>query len=280
MPGILRLGCPTLLSGLTCSALTHTELKGGQVQESREEPTAGHEEEASAQLRIIEQLSEWDQWGGFIVQCLPSGDKRFPDFYGSFAQAARAWESEGDVGFDLPIGRDSPAADGSRLISEETGRTALVVSKMGMVSAGALANPDFLGWTAGPYRSADDLEKVVINPIPLVKFVLEALRFTYGCVGDDLGLEGWKIRAIGVHLDDRVPVWLNFRSTSSAPFPPRPHELQSATTPEFQVEIQGTGDPHRDARTLLAEIYGEAFGLGIDKVPFVEGDAINLGLMG
>ena len=238
-------------------------------------PVPTHADEAMAQLDIIEQLEEWDQWGGIVIQCLPPGTERIPDFFGSFNRTVHEWSSERTHGFDLPITWDSPAAVSGRLIGEEAGRTALIVSKAGVVSAGALANPEFLGWAMKESWSSQAPGRMIISPIPLVEFVTETLRFAYDCVGAHVGREGWELRAIGIHLADRVPVALNQRRANS-PYPPL---LHPATDNDFRVVVEGTGNAYKDAATLLGEIYGDAFGLGADQVPYVEDGAVNLGLM-
>lgn len=235
------------------------------------------EAEAEYQLEYVESLDGWDEWGFYAVQALPpAAAGRIPDFYGAFAQRVAEWQGVRPSGFNLSFDYQRPEAVGSRLVMPHPTRTAFIVSKNGVVTGAAMAAPDYLGWVHTPDRRPEELERVLVNQVPLVEFTTEVIRFAYDCVGSELGREGWVLRAVGRHLLSRVPVNLDLR-LSAGPFPPLPN---AATRDSFRVEVRGSGDAFRDARALLVEVYGEGFGLGEDTLPFVRDDAIDLTLIG
>lgn len=175
-----------------------------------------------------------------------------------------------------PSSRMPSAGPSARLVMPHPTRTAFIVSRNGVVIGAAMASPDYLGWAHTPDREPEELERVLVNQVPLIEFTTEVIRFAYECVGAELGKERWTLRAVGRRLLSPVPVNLDLR-LSTGPFPPLPNP---ATREEFRVELRGSGDVFRDARALLIEVDGEGFGLGEDTLPFVRDNAIDLTLVG
>lgn len=224
------------------------------------------EEEARTQIELIVEQEEWDRWAVYAIQALPDvTENTLPDFFGDFREAVRSWRGVRDGGFNLKLEWNPLEPMGNRLAALGE-RSALVVGRTGIVTTAGLGSPAFLGWGQQQRTAPEDLRHVVVNPYVLVEFTVESLRFAYECVGPRLGNPPWNIGVRALHLLDRVP--LHLRETVGAE-PPFDHQIHPAIQDGVHVPILGTGDALRDAFQLLAEVYGQGFGMGESKIPFV-----------
>ena len=229
--------------------------------------------EAQEDLEFVGKQEEWDEWGWYAVQAVPTGPGAIRDFYGGFREAARQWHGLRSDGFDLNLDWDLQPL-GPRLASLLT-RQATILRPSGVLTAGALGSPDFLGWAQSrPGAAREELTTITINPWVLVEFTVEAIRCAYELVNPILAEQaGWRIFAIGRHFQDRVPIQLRL-DVGSGPS----REVVPATTNEFIVDLDGTGDSLKDAFSLLAKVFGTAFGVGVARIPFSRDGRIEPGL--
>ncbi|WP_217913527.1 AlbA family DNA-binding domain-containing protein [Miltoncostaea marina] len=230
------------------------------------------ETEASEDLEFLESQPEWEDWGWYAVQAVPTGRPGVQDFHGEFREQARRWRGLRPDGFDLNLDWDLNPL-GPRLASLLT-RQGTIIRGSGVTTAGALAYPDFLGWAQSPMGAKRaELDTVILNPWALVEFTFEALRFVYECVAPAMARHpplGWHVRAEVRHFRERVPVSLRLNLGRGPAL-----DTVSATIDQHTVRVQGTGDPGRDAFSLLARVYGDVFGRGEREVPFAQAGRID-----
>ncbi|MES2971194.1 MAG: ATP-binding protein [Patescibacteria group bacterium] len=230
------------------------------------------EEEARTQIELVIEQEDWDGWSVYVVQAVPdSSDKALPDFFGEFRTVARRWRGTRDGGFNLKLEWNPLEPVGNRL-GALGNRSALVVGRTGIVTAAGQGSPDFLGWAQQRRTAPDNLDHIVVNPYVLVEFTVEVLRFAYECIGPLLGNPSWQVRVRMLHMLNRIP--LRMRETVVAE-PPFDHQIHPALLNELELPMAGTGDALRDAFSLLAEVYGQGFGMGESTIPFVTDRAID-----
>jgi hypothetical protein len=254
--------------------LLATGLRPGPVPPPQREGPSAAQLAADEHLALIESLEDFGEWGYIGAQTVPRElAGMVKDFYGEFRDQLCSWRGVRENGFNLRLDRTAVdlLEDG---LSVLTSRSALVVSRSGVVTAAAVASPDFLGWAQHERTPWDELEQLRINPFPLVEYITETIRFAYEKIDSELAGVSWRLRAFGRHLIDRVPVAL--KTTTGHPWP---DELRPAMTDSFDVEVEGTGDWSADSFELLAEMYGRGFGVGRASVPFARQGKIDFELM-
>ncbi len=240
------------------------------------EPAPSVTDEMDAHHVVIDELDDWDRWAVFIVQIVGEAPLAIiDDFFGKFCSDARAWRGVRPKGFNLGLEWSPLTPAGNRLVANSQ-RAAVVVGRSGEVTAAGSTYPGFFGWAQHTDGTWDSLDRLIVNPYVLVEFTTEVLRFAYDFVGQRTAPAGWQLRVQWLHLLDRVPVEL--RETVGIG-PPFATEVQRARVADLSLELQGTGDAGRDAFELVAEVYGQGFGLGRDAVPFAKDGRIDLGLM-
>ena len=231
--------------------------------------------EADAQLAIVDELDGWAGWATYSVQVIGADAAPIDDFFGIFRDEARAWRGRRSHGFNLGLEWSPLESAGNRLVSSNQ-RTMVAVGRSGEITAAACTSPDFLGWAQRASGTSEGSDHLLVNPYVLVEFTTEALRFAYEFVGPRIRPSAWRIRVQWNHLLDRVPVELRESLGNGPPFP---DEVKRAATASLSTEMDGTNDAKRDAFEILAEVYGQGFGLGRDTVPFAAGGRIDLDLM-
>lgn len=234
----------------------------------REQSISSRDQEAEQQLKSVDDLTGWQDWGWIAVQAIPEAETEIPDFYGAFSLEVQRWSGTRQSGFGLGLEYGALENLPGHLVASDA-RRHVAISRAGVVTAAAVASPDFLAWAN--HQNDPHPREVILNPYVVVEFPSEAVRFAEEAVGPSVGATGWTFRVVGEHLLDRSPVRLR----------PQPREFLtgSATQPlanSFRQTVTGTGDVWRDAFAVIAEIYGTGFGLGSELIPFAEDGAIDL----
>ncbi len=238
-------------------------LRGSVTRPSVDAGTS--DDELQSQLGLIVDQQDWQRWATYAIHAKPlDGAPAIADFYGEFRAEARSWPGLREGGFNLGLTYQHLDPVGSLLVKLSQ-RNSVVLGRSGIVTTAALGSPGFLGWAQHRHTPWEELDHVVINPYVLVEFTAESLRLAYGFVGARIRPRNWRLRIIGVHLLDRVP--LRLRETVG-PEPPWPHELHEARVNDLDVMLDGTGDSLADSFRVLVEIYGQGFGLGEGAIPF------------
>jgi hypothetical protein len=129
---------------------------------------------------------------------------------------------------------------GHRPIVGSSTRRDLVIARSGVASASGVVSPDFLGWADRTPSTA----RVIINPVVLIEFTAEFLRFVDSFLGNTLGREGWRYRAVISELDVKGPVHLRTNASQRGFLLSR---AVPATTTDLRVEVAGHGDWEADA---------------------------------
>jgi len=265
---------------------THWE-STGRVQSLIRQGLRGHSEdrsgarpdslwaEADEQLKILESLDGWSDWANYSLQAVPLNGGEIKDFWGQFQSEARNWRGLRENGFGLSLHWIPLQPMGQGRAAAITSRTAVIVSKEGVLTAGALGSPNFLGWAQHSEHAWSELSEVKVNPIVLVEFTAEAIRFVYERIAPNTSASSWEIKALGRHLQDRIP--LKLAAGFSKSWFPRDH--RPAVSNDFDIEISGSGDVEWDASQVLNGVYGEGFGLGHEAVPFVQEGRVDLGAL-
>lgn len=238
------------------------------------ESTDAAQRDAESHLALIDGLEDFAEWAYIAAQAIPRRSTTWiVDFYGEFRDRMRTWHGARTGGFNLALDRSNaePLDGGLAVLSS---RSAVLVSRNGAVTAAALASPNFLGWAQHERTKWSDIDQLRINPFPLVEYITETVRFAYEMVAPELGAVPWQLNVIGRHLTDRVPVAL--KSTIGHPWPDQVHP---ALTADLDAEVDGTGEWSADSFALVAEVYGQGFGVGRVSVPFARDEKIDFQLM-
>ena len=191
------------------------------------------------------------------------------DFYGAFRTPANGWRGIRSSGFGLAL-QWQPLEPVGAYLESLSSRTALVTGTDGLVTAAALGSPDFLGWAQHKNVDCAHLSSVTVNPYPLVEFFFEAIRFVYGVVSPALKSTMWKIRVLGMHLQDRVPLAVQLQAGDFVLSRPTPSTANTVDT-----TIDGTGNWDTDAFRVLEALLGQGFGVGRRNIPFARNGTVN-----
>jgi hypothetical protein len=214
----------------------------------------------------LERSQEWNDVPSVFLQSIP---RTAPSILPGWPSDIRGAISQGNVlrpmGFHLfnPYEEVEQVGD-SLQVSDR--RMALRVSMRGVVTGGALATEDFLGWAM---RSQGHPGR--INVIPLTEIFLEFFRFA-----DEIVLPrtpgGWLHRVVARRLATADPPVI----LGEGPNPtfPRRGRFGKAAADNWEKAFPATGTVERDAYLALQQFYA-LFGLSVDTNPFVEGDRLS-----
>jgi hypothetical protein len=220
-------------------------------------------------LELLAQQEGWDAWAVVALQLMPEGGSQIDDFYGAFRHEANSWRAIRPQGFGRLLEWQPLEPAGDLLVSSGP-RTSLIVGPNGLVTAAALASPEYLGWAQHRNQPAGGLTQLTINPFPMVEFIAEAVRFAYGVVAPNVKPSSWTIRVLGLHLQDRVPVAIRLQPGEPYFAEPRP-----ATTSSVDASIEGTGNWDTDAFNVLELLLGRGFGVPRGEIPFAVDGTVN-----
>jgi hypothetical protein len=146
-----------------------------------------------------------------------------------------------------------------------------MVDMAGVVTAGAVANTEFLAWASQSYVVGGQAYR--LNPTPLVEFTLEFARFVEAEVIPAAGprVNDWHLRLIGRRLLNEHDVVLGPGLLNWGSFP---SDVNPSSAIGFVEITQATGDAGKDAYELLMRLYAY-FGLGPSAIPYVEDGRIS-----
>ncbi|HXA75246.1 MAG TPA: ATP-binding protein [Acidimicrobiales bacterium] len=224
--------------------------------------------EATDQLSYIEErLADWGVLSSFSIQAVPlPGHALIEDFYGTFAQKMRRWQSTRQHGFGLALTAAPVVPIESWLGLVDEAGPSVIVGRTGTVTAAAAISPDFLGW-----NQTFTAELLVINQTAFVEFLTETVRFAYEAVQPELDdVREWRFRC-------RADGWQGDSGQVVLAARPLPFlKIRYPTSNSFEVEVSGTGDTWQDAATVVTAVLGRGFGVAQADVPYVSDGRIDL----
>lgn len=228
---------------------------------------------------FIEALSGRDEWADapwYVLRAEPTGPRLvLEDFFGEFQRQSRSWSGyRGGQGFDLQLAWVPLRSAGNRLQAIGP-RVGVQVSRLGEVLVAALGNNEFLCWASSTH-DVGGLEVREINPYVLVEFTTEAFRFAFDYVGRSALGSTWKVSA-HVRRFTQAPT-LVLRGGKD--FNGGCRDLHPAAPDDDDLgPFDTSATAGTTALSVLTEVYGQIFGLGIDDIPFRNGNEIDLGLL-
>ena len=218
---------------------------------------------AEARLDEIEELQGWKQLPMLAVQAIPpSPGTQLGDFY-SRTGLRRMLQYPNELrasGFNLSTHtNDLEVVEGSFVVRDEL-RVHWLDSD-GTFTAACLGTRDWLGHVINDDRPQD--EGTVINPLVLVEYVFEFMRFLQRGPAASDGPGVWRFRVRcrrfqsgGVALSPGVVGRATIRRSA---------ELASSN--DWTREFEGDGRAACDAFSALRDVYA-LFGLGDDAIPY------------
>lgn len=241
-------------------------------QRSRSMATQSREAPMSAvarrgdDLRFLDTLlaRRPDDWQGrplYILRVSPVNPaRRVEDFYGAFREDLGSWRGLRSAGFNLNLSwaELEPIED---WLADVVSRTGVLVHRDGTVVSVAVGSEDFLGWSS----QRADAEHLEVNPWVICEFTLETLRLAMDFIGPKVAASCWRMDFVGRDFGGTPKLYIG-RGTN---FGPRGWgHRHDATTLTPEGFIEGGPDTMEAALGILREVYGTAFGLGHDAVPF------------
>jgi hypothetical protein len=227
---------------------------------------SGIDDDADQSLDVLERLQDWHETPVLFWQSIPSGPAQvLPGLHSNDGVKGGLWNQRvlRESGFNF---EDSLGAlrvfEGGRLLSR--GRCALWVRPDGVMTAGAIATPDMLGWgmdeRGRPGR---------INVAVLTEMTLEYFR-----LADELVLPrlsgAWRHRVVARRFQGEQPRVLGPGGTSPMVFL---SDGSPASSDSWDRSWPAVGDPERDAFEALRMIY-TLFGVDVTTNPDVENDRV------
>lgn len=144
------------------------------------------------------------------------------------------------------------------------GRKLLRLDPDGVVTAAAVANPDFLGWAINEGVPMID-GRVRINSIVLTEFMLEFFRFVEESLATAISRRAWRFRVVAKRFQSArlsLEPGVTRRNRSSLELP------RMTEKDDWSSEFEGTGDPESDAFSALARLYLGLFDFQPEAIPF------------
>jgi hypothetical protein len=239
-----------------------------------EAPRSARRDRADEIIATLRRESEWTEVPVLFLQAFPpEGRSVLPELYGrdGIRGALESPKARRYAGFDLWVAGAVTVRDGA-LVKMDS-RKALWLERDGALTAAGLAGPEFLGWamnergqTAGPFT---------LNPVAVVEYVFEFVSFVYDVLAPRAARGRWTFRVAAAG-------WKSLRGGLML-VPGHPQDAWSegaepASGDALDDEVEGSGEPGRDALSLLGRLYG-LFGLPSSAIPFTEGDAVSLKLL-
>lgn len=229
---------------------------------------------AADHLDLLDQEDGWEDWPRLIVQAIPDtpASPVIADFYGTFADQVRQWRGIRPMGFGL--GLDYAIEQRGMNLIRGGDRRFVAIDRAGTFTAAANGTPEMLGWsnTSVPW---DQITEVTINPVVLVEYFAEAARFVDEFLMPAVNARRWRLKVIGLGLQQ--PRKLVLDTALRTMFPSHKHE---PTVDKFTSGADPTGEPARDAYTIVSEIVGPGWGVPGRDLPFIVDGRVDVTLIG
>lgn len=227
------------------------------------------EEDAANQLALLsERIPDWRESPIFAMQAIPMGITQMDDFY-SLPSTIKLWRGVRTHGFGFEYSSVMPL-EGYLASIDESGPS-LVLAPSGVATGAAKISESYLGWA-----QTFTAERLVINATALIEFITEFVRFTYGIIGPALTppMPSW-------HFQCRARRWIqgSARVTLSVPRALRPITYRAPNSSEFDVIVESSGEPMRDAAAVTTAVLGRGFALPRDQIPYMSDAGIDLELI-
>lgn len=226
-------------------------------------------QQADNDISELLRLQEWDDNAVLFLQAVPEGGpSRLPNFFDQVKDSLEWPPSIRSSGFNLRSFGGSADVIAGALVARRGKDAAVCVDPDGLITVGALAVPDFLGWSLNR-GAAGGL--MMLNSIALVEVTLEFCRFVHDVL--------WP-RAQPAHWTYRL-VCRSFQSldVSLASGPPRryttEYDWNRATSDDWNQSIQLGSSSEEDAFKIAVEMYA-LFGLPESSIPYSNNQKISV----
>lgn len=215
---------------------------------------------------IIETITRENEWTDtpvvFLQAFPPAGPSVLPDLHSPdgiqgllVAPRARRYAA-----FDLQTAGEVTPRDAG--LFQIDSRKALWLDRDGLLTVGAIAGPEFLGWAMN--KREQDTGPFALNPTALVEYVYEFFRFVSEVLAPRAASGRWSYRVV-------AKGWKSLRGgltlTAGRPEDAWGQPAQAASGDLLDDEIEGTGSMERDAFATLERLYG-LFGRPASDIPF------------
>jgi hypothetical protein len=230
---------------------------------------------ATTHLDLLDEQEGWEDWPRLAIQAIPEAPANpIVDFYGAFSDAIVRWQNIRPMGFGLGLDYFRLENRGTTVVSADD-RRFVAIDRTGVLTAAANGTPAMLGWSRHEHTSWSDLREIRTNPVVLVEFFAEAVRFVEAVLVQEVNARRWRFKVIGQRLQRPTPLVLDM--TQRSMFPSHQHP---PTVDEFTQFVDMTGDPGRDAFSVISEMIGPGWGVGQQEIPFVVDHRIDISLIG
>jgi hypothetical protein len=229
------------------------------------------EEDSANQLGLLsERIPGWRESPIFAIQAIPIGTTRIEDFY-SLPSTVRQWRGFRVHGFGFGLQYSSVTPLESYLASIDESGPSLVLSPSGVATGASKVSESYLGWA----QTFTD-ERLVINVTALIEFITEFVRFTYGIIVPALSetQATWRFKCLARRwMQGPVQVSLSMPRQGAM------IRFRAPNSSDFDVIVDGEGEPMRDAATIVTEVLGRGFALSRDEIPYLSDGGVDLGLI-
>lgn len=222
------------------------------------------EQAADADVNKLGDLQEWDSTPVLFWQSIPPrAGGILPNFHspngirGAFTKQQVLRLS----GFNFYDFYEQPQTLAGGLLIGKRGRAAILLRPDGLITAGAAATADMLGWAM---QSQPDR----LNPFVLTEMTLEYFRLADGVL-QPLAPGSWRHRIIARRFAGEHP-----RTLGKLNGPWFFGAAQPASEDTWEQEWTAIGDPERDAYEALSRLY-VLFGLDTEANPYIDEDRVS-----
>jgi hypothetical protein len=224
---------------------------------------------ADDDIDYLVRQQDWAEKAVLFVQAVPGGGpSRLPDFYDVVREKLERPDSIRPVGFNLRSLGGSADVIAGALIVRRMDDAAARVDPDGLLTVGALASPEFLGWSVN--RSADDT-MMRVNSTTLVELILECCRFVHDVLRPRSSSARWTYRLVcRLFQTHQVALAAGPASGSIARW-----DWRIASTDLWDRRVDAGTSPTQDAFEVAAESYA-LFGLPESAIPYSVGREISL----
>ena len=224
---------------------------------------------ADEDIDYLTRLEGWADKATLFLQAAPiGGPSRLPDFYDVVREKLERPDSVRPVGFNLRSLGGSADVIAGALVVRRMDDAAARVDPDGLLTVGALASPEFLGWSVN--RSSDD-PMMRVNSTTLIELILECCRFVHEVLRPRSGSARWEYRLVCRSFQShQVALAAGPASGSIARW-----DWRVASSDHWDRRVDAGTSPTQDAFEVAAEGYA-LFGLPESAIPYSDGRSISL----